>query len=70
MKYIIVLAGSRSEFDEWLSTMDPESRRYFIYFGHPETIGGIEASHVIMIGTWYERPDRYDRKAYAETRIK
>lgn len=69
MKKIIVLAGSRQQFEEYLAEnglTDSEA----VYGYHPERMMGIEASKVVEIGTFYERNDRYELRKLADSRIR
>ena len=69
MKKIIVLAGSREQFERYLDDnglTDSEA----IYGYHADRILGIEASKVVEVGTFYERNDAYELRQLAESRVR
>ena len=69
MNKIIVLAGSRQQFEDYLDKnglTDSEA----IYGYEPERLMGIEAREVITIGTFFERKDAVQLLELAESRIR
>jgi len=69
MKKIIVLAGSREQFEDYLANnglTDSEA----IYGYLPERIYGIEASKVEIIGTFWDRKDAGKLYELALSRVK
>lgn len=69
MEKIIVLAGSRIEFEEYLNRnglTDTEA----VYGLEPNRIAGIIASKVEVVGTFWERKDAGELLVFAESRIR
>lgn len=67
-KKIIVLAGTREQFERYLDEnglTDYEA----IYAYEPERLYGIRASKIEIIGTFWERKDADKLKELAENRI-
>ena len=68
-KKIIVLAGSREQFEHYLDENGlTDSEAVYGYDIH--VLRGIEASRVVEIGTFYERNDSYNLKREAESRVR
>lgn len=66
---IIVLAGHREEFEQYLSDCgltDSEA----VYGWCPDVMAGIEASKVVEIGTFYKHKDAYKLREFARTRVR
>lgn len=68
MNKIIVLAGSRKQFEDYLnknSLTDSEA----VYGCEPQRLFGIRASKVEVVGTFWERNDAARLKELADTRV-
>jgi len=68
-KKIIIIAGHRLEFENYLNQRgltDSEA----LYGWCDEVMAGVEAKDVITIGTWYEDDKNYDLLEFAKTRIR
>ena len=68
-KKIIVLAGSREQFERYLDEKgltDSEA----VYGYEPYVLMGIEAKEVVTFGTFYERNDAIKLEELAKSRIK
>lgn len=68
MNKIIVLAGSREQFERYLDEnglTDSEA----VYGYEPIRIMGIKASRVEVVGTFWERKDATKLKELADSRI-
>ena len=68
MEKIIVLAGSREQFERYLADnglTDSEA----IYGWSPERILAVRASKIVEVGTFYEKPDAHELRELANTRI-
>jgi len=69
MSKVIVLAGSREQFEEYLDKSGLTDNE--AVYGHcPDVLAGITASKVVEIGTFYERSDAYELRQFAETRLR
>ena len=69
MKQIIVLAGNREQFENYLAENGlTDSEAVYGYF--PDSIMGVDASEVVKVGTWYERKDAYDLERLALSRVR
>lgn len=68
-KKIIVLAGNKQQYEEWLREVQ-DGHEHFVYGHSLESIAGVEASHVICLGTFYENPHHWEILGLAKTRIK
>lgn len=69
MKKIIILAGTKQQFDSYcrVNELNMESAVY----GHSfESIQGVEASKVEVIGTFWDRKDASELKELADSRIR
>ena len=69
MKKIIVLAGSREQFERYLDSnglTDLEA----VYGWCPEVMAGIEAYRIEIIGTFWDKPNAGKLKEFAEIRTK
>lgn len=69
MRKIIVLAGSRIEFEGYLNSMGMTDNEA-LYGYMPDVMAGVEASKVEIIGTFWDRKDANKLKEFAESRIK
>lgn len=67
-KKIIVLAGSREQFERYLDENGLTDSQA-VYGWCAERILGIQASKVEKIGTWYEVKDHHELERLAESRI-
>lgn len=69
MKKIIVLAGSRQQFEKYLDDKGlTDSEAVYGYDSH--RLMGVEASKVEVIGTFWERNDAPGLKELADTRVR
>ena len=67
-KKIIVLAGNRKQFEDYLddnSMTDSQA----VYGWSPEILHGIQADRVEIVGTFWGREDAYELRRLAESRI-
>lgn len=68
--YIIVLAGSAQEFEEY-KERTLESRREFLKYAYNEmTLKGVNAFEIVIYGTAHERKNFWNLKALAELCIR
>ncbi len=68
-KKIIVLAGSRIEFEDYIDDKGLTDTEAIYGYG-VDRIRGIEASKVEVIGTFWDRKDAGDLKREADTRVR
>lgn len=72
---IIILAGSKREFDNYLHNLKPEDlygnypKEKFIYGHSFQTVQSVKAEDVLSIGTFYERNDFHELRELAYSRI-
>lgn len=69
MNKIIVIAGNHEQYMNFLSDVNLSDRDKFIEADRPEKIQGVEACHVINIGTGYKRGDYHMMNMLAKSRI-
>lgn len=68
MKKIIILAGSYRQFFEYCEAFKFHGS-LVVYGNNPEKILGIQAEHVIVIGTFWELPEAKKLYDLAMSRI-
>jgi len=69
MKKIIVLAGSRIEFEDYIDDKGLTDTEAIYGYG-VDRIRGIEASKVEVIGTFWDRKDAKELKKEADARVR
>lgn len=69
MKKIIILAGNRQQFEDYLEDNGLTDSQA-VYGYEPDRILGIEASWVEVIGTFWERKDAVELRNLALTRVR
>jgi hypothetical protein len=69
MTKIIVLAGSREEFEQYLDDHGLTDSQA-LYGWSPDVMAAIRASGVVETGTFYERKDAWDLRQFALSRVR
>ena len=61
MEYIVVIAGNKREFDNFIRPwMTPNEAKQFRYAGSYRDVVGIKISNVVKIGTWQDKRDAHE----------
>lgn len=68
MKKIIILAGNRQQFEDYLEDNGLTDSQA-VYGYEPDRMLGIEISRVEIIGTFWERKDAVDLHNFALSRV-
>ncbi len=69
-KVIIVLAGSRREYLNYLENEGKHSIFRYVEGNTVVNMDNVEAENVVRIGTWYKRPNAKDLEAFALSRVR
>lgn len=69
MRPIIILAGCREEYEQWLEDNGHTSRTA-VHGYDPERIVSVEASAIETIGTFWDRKDALKLEELARTRVR
>ena len=69
MQKVLILAGNREQYEQWLAD-NGRTRQTAFYCYDKERIIGVEVSSVLTIGTFWERKDAYELFQLAQTRIR
>ncbi len=64
---IIVCAGNREQYEMYLASHGLHSGN--AVYANAHILAGVEASEIIVIGTFWERPDAGEAFEYAKSRI-
>ena len=69
MKKTIILAGNREQFERYLDNFGKTDSEC-VYGYSPEAIYGVEATNVVVTGTFWDRKDAHKLKELADSRIR